>query len=59
MKGSKVLVYQGLIFKCISSSMIVGLLFTALTITIVSVVLLYLLLQRYIVEGMTAGSVKG
>ncbi|WP_102050143.1 carbohydrate ABC transporter permease [Pygmaiobacter massiliensis] len=33
--------------------------FAALTITILPVVLLYLCLQKYIVEGMTAGAVKG
>lgn len=33
--------------------------FAALTITILPVVILYLALQQYIVEGMTAGAVKG
>lgn len=33
--------------------------FAALTITILPVVILYLCLQKYIVEGMTAGAVKG
>ncbi|URN95381.1 MAG: carbohydrate ABC transporter permease [Candidatus Pristimantibacillus lignocellulolyticus] len=33
--------------------------FAALTITILPVVVLYLCMQRYIVEGMTAGAVKG
>ncbi|WP_110934126.1 carbohydrate ABC transporter permease [Paenibacillus bouchesdurhonensis] len=33
--------------------------FAALTITILPVVILYLCLQRFIVEGMTAGAVKG
>lgn len=33
--------------------------FAALTITILPVVILYLLLQKHIVEGMTAGAVKG
>ena len=33
--------------------------FAALTITILPVVVLYLCLQKYIVEGMTAGAVKG
>lgn len=33
--------------------------FAALTVTILPMVLLYLCLQRYIIEGMTAGAVKG
>ncbi|MEG1457900.1 MAG: carbohydrate ABC transporter permease [Acetivibrio sp.] len=33
--------------------------FAALVITVLPIVLLYLLLQKYIVEGMTAGAVKG
>ena len=33
--------------------------FAALTVTILPVVILYLCLQKYIVEGMTAGAVKG
>ena len=33
--------------------------FAMLMVTIIPVVILYLCLQRYIVEGMTAGAVKG
>lgn len=33
--------------------------FAALVITVLPIVILYLALQKYIIEGMTAGAVKG